>query len=262
MTFAPIPNADPDPTTQMTWPSSRRSASGSHILKSNYPGGIESPQVERGPLRLDPTAAGVKTLVNQNPKRLTTKDLIFLSISMAGAQIAWTVELGYAFVSCILHSPWLSMLHCIASMLTAFVGRYGTPFLLSLGVSEQLTSLVWLAGPISGLIAQPLIGTSISYDATLSFSIIGLRFLSHPVPGLPVNFHIPSHNQQKPPASPLSRFNLIVSSLSSYILTRFLYSIITHRRHLRFIHLKVSPKILDRLIYSRARLLHVGPCLL
>jgi len=56
-------------------------------------------------------------------------DLIKLSISMAGAQVAWTVELGY-----------------------------GTPFLLSLGLSEQLTSLVWLAGPISGLVAQPLIG--------------------------------------------------------------------------------------------------------
>lgn len=36
---------------------------------------------------------------------------------------------------------------------------YGTPFLLSLGLSEELTSLVWLAGPISGLIAQPVIGT-------------------------------------------------------------------------------------------------------
>ena len=35
---------------------------------------------------------------------------------------------------------------------------YGTPYLLSLGLSEQLTSLVWLAGPISGLVAQPLIG--------------------------------------------------------------------------------------------------------
>lgn len=35
---------------------------------------------------------------------------------------------------------------------------YGTPYLLSLGLSRQLTSLVWLAGPISGLVAQPLIG--------------------------------------------------------------------------------------------------------
>jgi hypothetical protein len=43
-------------------------------------------------------------------------------------------------------------------LLTSAAPRYGTPFLLSLGVSEQLTSLVWLAGPISGLIAQPVIG--------------------------------------------------------------------------------------------------------
>jgi solute carrier family 45 protein 1/2/4 len=32
--------------------------------------------------------------------------------------------------------------------------------LISLGLSEELTSLVWLAGPISGLVAQPLIGKS------------------------------------------------------------------------------------------------------
>ena len=38
------------------------------------------------------------------------------------------------------------------------VHSYGTPFLLSLGLSEELTSLVWLAGPISGLVAQPVIG--------------------------------------------------------------------------------------------------------
>lgn len=36
--------------------------------------------------------------------------------------------------------------------------RYGTPFLQTLGLSEHLTSLVWLAGPISGLVAQPVIG--------------------------------------------------------------------------------------------------------
>lgn len=64
-------------------------------------------------------------------------------------QVAWVVELGY-----------------------------GTPYLLDLGLTEQLTSLVWLAGPsmcgpcwkrycqptdiihttVSGLVAQPLIG--------------------------------------------------------------------------------------------------------
>lgn len=70
-------------------------------------------------------------------QKLTLRQLLALSVSMGGSQIAWVVELGY-----------------------------GTPYLLSLGLSEQLTSLVWLAGPISGLIAQPLIG-AIS-DSSLS----------------------------------------------------------------------------------------------
>lgn len=96
MTFPSNADADPDPTTQMAWPSSRRNASGSKTPKSNY-GGVRPPQTERGPLKLDP-ATGVKIFVNPAAKkRLTTKDLIFLSISMAGAQIAWTVELGYVF---------------------------------------------------------------------------------------------------------------------------------------------------------------------
>ena len=36
--------------------------------------------------------------------------------------------------------------------------RYGTPYLLSLELSKELTALVWLAGPLSGLLVQPLIG--------------------------------------------------------------------------------------------------------
>ncbi|WVQ83527.1 hypothetical protein IAT38_005668 [Cryptococcus sp. DSM 104549] len=71
----------------------------------------------------------VKKGDKEDKRRLSTWNLMALTVSMGGSQIAWTVELGY-----------------------------GTPYLLSLGLSEQLTSLVWLAGPISGLIAQPLIG--------------------------------------------------------------------------------------------------------
>ncbi|KAK4685424.1 solute carrier family 45, member 1/2/4, partial [Tremellales sp. Uapishka_1] len=73
----------------------------------------------------------------EKAERLSTWKMMALTVSMGGSQIAWTVELGY-----------------------------GTPYLLSLGLSEQLTSLVWLAGPISGLVAQPLIG-AIS-DSSLS----------------------------------------------------------------------------------------------
>lgn len=69
---------------------------------------------------------------------------------MAGAQIAWTVELGYDHVGCNIKS-YNDLLVLLS---------YGTPFLLDLGLSEHVTSLVWLAGPISGLIAQPVIGES------------------------------------------------------------------------------------------------------
>lgn len=40
----------------------------------------------------------------------------------------------------------------------AFEFSYGTPLLLSLGMSPSLTALVWLAGPLSGLLIQPLTG--------------------------------------------------------------------------------------------------------
>lgn len=74
----------------------------------------------------------------RSPK-LSRLGLIVLTISLAGAQLAWTLELAY-----------------------------GTPYLLSLGLSQQSTSLVWLAGPLSGLIAQPVVG-SLSDHSTSSF---------------------------------------------------------------------------------------------
>lgn len=36
---------------------------------------------------------------------------------------------------------------------------YCNPYLLSLGLSKSKTSLVWIAGPLSGLIVQPIVGT-------------------------------------------------------------------------------------------------------
>ncbi|KAI8909791.1 major facilitator superfamily domain-containing protein [Gorgonomyces haynaldii] len=51
------------------------------------------------------------------------------TIVFCGIQFAWTVELGY-----------------------------GTSLLLSLGLSPTLSALVWLCGPLSGLLMQPLIG--------------------------------------------------------------------------------------------------------
>lgn len=35
---------------------------------------------------------------------------------------------------------------------------YCNPYLLSLGLSKSKTSLVWIAGPLSGLVVQPIVG--------------------------------------------------------------------------------------------------------
>jgi len=52
-----------------------------------------------------------------------------LTVGMLGLQIIWSVEMSYA-----------------------------SPYLLSLGLSKSFMSIVFLAGPLSGLIVQPLIG--------------------------------------------------------------------------------------------------------
>ena len=55
--------------------------------------------------------------------------MIYLSLIMAGIQFSWSVELAYI-----------------------------SPYLLSLGLPKSTLSLVWVAGPVSGVIGQPVIG--------------------------------------------------------------------------------------------------------
>ncbi|KAK4648682.1 uncharacterized protein QC761_112360 [Podospora bellae-mahoneyi] len=53
------------------------------------------------------------------------------------------------------------LLTCVSIGITFTWGvemTYCTPYLLSLGLSKGQTSLVWVAGPLSGLIVQPIIG--------------------------------------------------------------------------------------------------------
>ncbi|KAJ2692390.1 hypothetical protein GGH99_001761, partial [Coemansia sp. RSA 1285] len=54
-------------------------------------------------------------------KALSPMQLLSMTVLLAGIQFVWTVELGY-----------------------------GTPYLLSLGLSKPLMTLVWMAGPLSG----------------------------------------------------------------------------------------------------------------
>ncbi|KAI9266216.1 general alpha-glucoside permease [Helicostylum pulchrum] len=58
-----------------------------------------------------------------------TLKIIYLTLCLAGLQFTWTVEMAY-----------------------------GTPYLLSLGLTKSYMSLVWIAGPLSGLIMQPVVG--------------------------------------------------------------------------------------------------------
>ncbi|EGO27826.1 hypothetical protein SERLADRAFT_447045 [Serpula lacrymans var. lacrymans S7.9] len=140
MTFPVNTDADPDPTTQMTWPSTRhRQRTGSGQPQGLHDSTLDDVDADQHSQDTVYVSKQAQSSTELGKTRLTTWNLITLSISMAGAQVAWTVELGY-----------------------------GTPFLLSLGISEQLTSLVWLAGPLSGLIAQPLIG-AISDSSTSKY---------------------------------------------------------------------------------------------
>ncbi|KAE8266177.1 hypothetical protein A4X09_0g6174 [Tilletia walkeri] len=66
---------------------------------------------------------------SSSQESLSSLSLFTLTLALAGAQLSWTLELAY-----------------------------GNIFLLSLGLSKSHSALVWLAGPLSGLIAQPLIG--------------------------------------------------------------------------------------------------------
>ena len=55
--------------------------------------------------------------------------MALLTFSLVGLQFTWGTEMTYC-----------------------------TPYLLQLGLTKSKTSLVWIAGPLSGLIIQPLIG--------------------------------------------------------------------------------------------------------
>jgi len=79
----PASDSDPDPTTQIAWPS--RHARGASRPHTGSNGSLELSATPRN---------GSQDATNPGKRTLSTRDLITLSISMAGAQIAWTVELG------------------------------------------------------------------------------------------------------------------------------------------------------------------------
>lgn len=92
MSFPTNEDADPDPTTQMAWPGARnkRNESKQRDRSASVHNSRERAQ------RTQTSPADATPAVDDDPskRRLTTMGLFNLSISMAGAQIAWSVELG------------------------------------------------------------------------------------------------------------------------------------------------------------------------
>lgn len=79
----------------------------------------------------------------------STGYIIILTLIVGALQLAWSTEFSEA-----------------------------TPFLLSLGISKKVLSLVWLAGPLSGTLGQPIVGMlsdqcMLSYGKRRVFILIG-----------------------------------------------------------------------------------------
>ncbi|KAH9930693.1 MFS general substrate transporter [Fomitopsis serialis] len=87
-------------------------------------GFVSIPLAEEGGERSNTQLAGVAKVLG--PRWL---QLPALTIGLLGVQVFWSIEMSY-----------------------------GTPYLLSLGLSKSAVATVFLAGPISGLLVQPLIG--------------------------------------------------------------------------------------------------------
>lgn len=101
---------DPDPTSQMAWPTAHRAnpqstsgGDGQLSQADRYKASTSSTKPkspQRNASKNDDSTQSENIEIGR--KRLTTWQLFKLSISMAGAQIAWTVELGYGvlFIVC------------------------------------------------------------------------------------------------------------------------------------------------------------------
>jgi hypothetical protein len=99
---------DPDPTTQVAWPSSKKTlANGEEEILSPVDAprqvlNIPEPHVHFENRGNNAGAARVEP----GKKRLTTWDFIIISVSMLGAQITWSVELGYVFTAGVSRKLW------------------------------------------------------------------------------------------------------------------------------------------------------------
>jgi solute carrier family 45, member 1/2/4 len=90
MTVPVLASSDPDPSFQLPWPRKNRTQNEVDVIAE--PSVQE--QGEDPPNRQDPTNKPPSYAEQPGRRRLSTWDLFTLSVAMAGAQVAWTVELG------------------------------------------------------------------------------------------------------------------------------------------------------------------------
>lgn len=93
----PAADADQeDPTSQIAWPNSRSALRRESDSRSDE-SLVSTPVPDQ--------EATMPARARESKKGLSSWDLITLSISMLGAQIVWTVELGYvSFAPCVFRS--------------------------------------------------------------------------------------------------------------------------------------------------------------
>lgn len=86
-------DADPDPTTQIAWPS-RNGKQRGHVPEEGA--AAEDGQSSTSSANGKRTRTPERERDGDGDRRMSTLDLMKLSVSMGGSQVAWTVELGYA----------------------------------------------------------------------------------------------------------------------------------------------------------------------
>lgn len=90
MTFPESTEPDSDSASQIAWPI-RPSERGRHASQKSQQAEVQEDARAPSGSRTNGKAADASA---PGRKRLSTLDLINLSIAMAGSQVAWTVELG------------------------------------------------------------------------------------------------------------------------------------------------------------------------
>lgn len=76
--------------------------------------------------------------------------MVLLNAVSVGMTFTWGVEMTCKFRYA--YCPW------VVTLADQLFSPDCTPYLLSLGLTKGQTSMVWIAGPLSGLVVQPIIG--------------------------------------------------------------------------------------------------------